>query len=201
MTRQPTIDALIQHLRNEGKHVDVLINNAGLNTHPTHTPASVKQTLDVNYRGTLHVTNSHSLCVTPTNTKSHPTDVPSHPPPPQQKGPNSKPLLRSLDPLKIQSTDPIALPKPLNDALRSREHSHRLRVRSRQLPRIRPRLQRPRPKLQREQIVRQRPDRRAGAREQGACYQLLLSGVGGHGYGGHYGEAAEDAGGWREDPG
>jgi carbonyl reductase 1 len=32
--------------------ISVLINNAGINTYPEHTPESVKQMLDVNYRGT-----------------------------------------------------------------------------------------------------------------------------------------------------
>ncbi|KAF1344460.1 hypothetical protein BDV97DRAFT_54145 [Delphinella strobiligena] len=39
---------------NNGK-LDVLINNAGINTQPEHSPDSVKKTLDTNYRGTLNM--------------------------------------------------------------------------------------------------------------------------------------------------
>ena len=35
--------------------VDVVINNAGINTSPKHTPQSARQTLETNYRGTLHM--------------------------------------------------------------------------------------------------------------------------------------------------
>lgn len=54
VTDGASIKSLFSQIKeeNNGK-LDVLINNAGINTQPEHSPDSVKKTLDTNYRGTL----------------------------------------------------------------------------------------------------------------------------------------------------
>lgn len=51
VTKDQDIKQLAEDIKREDGQV-VLINNAGVNTYPEHTPESVKQMLDVNYRGT-----------------------------------------------------------------------------------------------------------------------------------------------------
>ncbi|KAL1305812.1 hypothetical protein AAFC00_003974 [Neodothiora populina] len=56
ITSGSSIQSLAQRIQNEDDgQVDVLINNAGVNTSPEHTPSSVQKTLDTNYRGTLNM--------------------------------------------------------------------------------------------------------------------------------------------------
>ncbi|GAB7349821.1 hypothetical protein MBLNU459_g0528t1 [Dothideomycetes sp. NU459] len=55
VTNQRSIDALVRDLEDQTGHVDVLINNAGLNAYPEHSPEGVEKMLNVNYRGTLRV--------------------------------------------------------------------------------------------------------------------------------------------------
>jgi carbonyl reductase 1 len=52
VTKDQDIKQLAEDIKREEGQVSVLINNAGVNTYPEHTPESVKQMLDVNYRGT-----------------------------------------------------------------------------------------------------------------------------------------------------
>ncbi|KAG9576375.1 NAD(P)-binding protein, partial [Aureobasidium melanogenum] len=52
VTKDQDIKQLAEDIKREDDQVNVLINNAGVNTYPEHTPESVKQMLDVNYRGT-----------------------------------------------------------------------------------------------------------------------------------------------------
>ena len=53
MTKDKDIQSLAEHIKREDGKVDVLINNAGVNTYPEHSSASIRQMLDVNYRGML----------------------------------------------------------------------------------------------------------------------------------------------------
>lgn len=55
VTKDQDIKRLAEEVKNEDGHIDVLINNAGVNTYPEHSPESVKQMLDVNYRGTYNM--------------------------------------------------------------------------------------------------------------------------------------------------
>ncbi|KAK3700550.1 hypothetical protein LTR37_015878 [Vermiconidia calcicola] len=50
-----SIKALAQHVVDKHGKVDVLINNAGVNRDNNYSPENAKQTLDVNYRGTLEM--------------------------------------------------------------------------------------------------------------------------------------------------
>lgn len=50
-----SIRALEQQLKQHGDHVDVLINNAGINLDARYGPETAKQTLDTNYFGVLEV--------------------------------------------------------------------------------------------------------------------------------------------------
>ncbi|KAI4732454.1 NAD(P)-binding protein [Aureobasidium sp. EXF-12298] len=52
VTKDQDIKQLAEDIKREEGQISVLINNAGVNTYPEHTPESVKQMLDVNYRGT-----------------------------------------------------------------------------------------------------------------------------------------------------
>ena len=52
VTKDQDIKQLAEDIQREEGQISVLINNAGVNTYPEHTPESVKQMLDVNYRGT-----------------------------------------------------------------------------------------------------------------------------------------------------
>ncbi|CAD0096506.1 unnamed protein product [Aureobasidium mustum] len=52
VTKDQDIKQLAEDIKHEEGSISVLINNAGVNTYPEHTPESVKQMLDVNYRGT-----------------------------------------------------------------------------------------------------------------------------------------------------
>lgn len=53
MTSSSDIQNLVSTVKSQDGKIDVLINNAGVNTYPDHSPASVKQMLDVNFRGTV----------------------------------------------------------------------------------------------------------------------------------------------------
>ncbi|KAL9583427.1 MAG: hypothetical protein Q9212_002713 [Teloschistes hypoglaucus] len=48
-----SIESLANMIQQEHAHVDVLINNAGVNLDQEYSPANVKTTLETNYRGTL----------------------------------------------------------------------------------------------------------------------------------------------------
>ncbi|KAG9961410.1 NAD(P)-binding protein, partial [Aureobasidium melanogenum] len=52
VTKDQDIKQLAENIKREDGQINVLINNAGVNLYPEHTPESVKQMLDVNYRGT-----------------------------------------------------------------------------------------------------------------------------------------------------
>lgn len=55
VTSSSSIDALHERIEKEVGSLDVLINNAGVNTMPEHNSESVRKTLDTNYRGTLNM--------------------------------------------------------------------------------------------------------------------------------------------------
>ncbi|CAO1597829.1 hypothetical protein XANCAGTX0491_001623 [Xanthoria calcicola] len=50
-----SIDTFAKVITRDHQHVDVLINNAGVNLDLQYSPANVKATLDTNYRGTLNM--------------------------------------------------------------------------------------------------------------------------------------------------
>ena len=54
ISSQESIDAFAKSFAREGQ-VDVLINNAGINLDNDYNLENAKQTMDVNYRGTLKV--------------------------------------------------------------------------------------------------------------------------------------------------
>ena len=55
ITNHSSIQSLAALIEKEHGTLDVLINNAGVNLNADYSPVTVKQTLDTNYRGTLHV--------------------------------------------------------------------------------------------------------------------------------------------------
>ena len=55
VTKSQDIKQLAEDIKREEGQISVLINNAGINTYPEHTPESVQQMLDVNYRGTYNM--------------------------------------------------------------------------------------------------------------------------------------------------
>jgi carbonyl reductase 1 len=56
VTKDDDIKRLTSDIKRDNNgRVNVLINNAGVNTYPEHTLDSVKQMLDVNYRGTYEM--------------------------------------------------------------------------------------------------------------------------------------------------
>ena len=55
ITDYSSIQSLAALIEKEHGTLDVLINNAGVNLNDEYSPITVKQTLDTNYRGTLHV--------------------------------------------------------------------------------------------------------------------------------------------------
>jgi carbonyl reductase 1 len=50
-----SIHNFVESFKKQHDHLDVLINNAGININAEDTAASVTKTLNVNYRGTLQV--------------------------------------------------------------------------------------------------------------------------------------------------
>lgn len=54
ITSQSSLTSLYERIKaDDGGNLDILINNAGVNTLPDTSPPAVKKTLDTNYRGTL----------------------------------------------------------------------------------------------------------------------------------------------------
>ncbi len=56
-----SIDTFAKAITRDHEHVDVLINNAGVNLDLQYSPANVKATLDTNYRGTLNVSRGAGI--------------------------------------------------------------------------------------------------------------------------------------------
>ena len=56
-----SIQSLARAIKNDHAGLDVLINNAGVNLDDEYSPASVKMTLDTDYRGTLNVNTISEL--------------------------------------------------------------------------------------------------------------------------------------------
>ena len=55
-----SINELAKSIQRDHDGLDVLINNAGAALDDQHSPENVKTTLDINYRGTLKVSESES---------------------------------------------------------------------------------------------------------------------------------------------
>lgn len=55
ISNHASINKLVDEIEEAGYPVDVLINNGGVNLDDRHSYANAKTTLDVNYRGTLHM--------------------------------------------------------------------------------------------------------------------------------------------------
>ncbi|KAK3671951.1 hypothetical protein LTR78_008126 [Recurvomyces mirabilis] len=111
ITSSSSIATFADDVKSFGNAVDVLINNAGVNLDNEYGPENAKRTLDVNYRGTLEVSNPPiRVIVASLLILSADKDVPNLHPFDGKTGPYSESLLRRLVPQTLQLSNASPLP-------------------------------------------------------------------------------------------